>query len=168
MRPVLTRRLAATGAVVAAAVLVGGPLAGAHTELRSSLPAPGQAVGGTVERVELEFFGPIIAAEISIADHDGHAVANTGEPEIDENVVVQRFEPLRHPGEHIVTWSIIARDGDPLDAAFAFTYDRDADPLPEPDTGNRTGGTILAIVATTLLVGLAIILLRKPKEPAET
>lgn len=141
------RRVVAALLVTAASVLGAVAPVGAHTEVDESAPAPGQDVGGTVDWIEIRFLSPVQDAVILLEDPHGHRIDGTTEL-LDPTTVRFEMTPLDHPGEHIVTWRVMAADGDGQESAYAFTYDPAAPPL--DDGGSNVPGWATALI----LVGI--------------
>lgn len=155
VRHVVTALLLTAACVVAAATPVG-----AHTELDEASPGPGQDVGGTVDSIEISFISPVEDAVILLEDPHGHRIEGMTEL---VDAVTARFEmaPLDAPGEHIVTWRVIAADGEGQESAYAFTYDPAAPPL--DDGGSDVPGwvTVLILVGIVSVGGAGFLALMR-------
>jgi methionine-rich copper-binding protein CopC len=106
----------------------------AHSEVEGFSPAPGQDVGGVVDRVEIRFFTPVTDAVVLVEAPDGATITGTTEL-VDDFLVRFEMAALDQPGEHIVTWRAQSVDGDGQEAAYAFTFDPDAPPLDDGGAG---------------------------------
>ena len=138
--------------------------AAAHAEMRRSAPNPGQAVGGVVDRVEMEFREPI-------QPHDSNGVAlqypdgtlTLTDIEVNGHLVRGRFDPLTEPGTYKVIWELLDQsDGDWATEEWEFTYDPAAAPpewLPESAAEGSGGGGISGVtVALIVIIPVAVIL----------
>ena len=160
----------AWAALFLAAVLLafGAATAGAHSELSEARPGAGQEVGGTIDKIELEFRSPITDAEIRVFDPQNEELTGPEHTEVDGTIATQEIETITTPGQHQVTYKVIALDGDAQDNAYVFTYDPDAPGLPSEDTG---GSTILLwafVVISVAILGFGYTRLRRGDEGADT
>lgn len=171
MPALLSRRsTAALGLLlgVALAVGAGAATASAHTELNEARPGAGQEVGGTIDQIELEFRGPIDDAEIRVFEPDGTEITGSGHTEVEGALAVQDIETITEPGQHQVTYTVLAVDGDLQNGAYVFTYDPDAPPLPSEDGGG--GSTIFLwvfVIVSIALLGFGYTRLRRTDETTE-
>lgn len=143
-RRVVAIALGALGLVV---MVVAAPVA-AHSEVDEFSPAPGQDVGGVVDRVEIRFFTPVTAAVVLVEAPDGSSIPGTTEI-VDDLLVRFDMDPLDQPGEHVVTWRVRSIDGDGQEAAYAFTFDPDAPPL--DDGGSGAPGWLTVVIAVGIV-----------------
>ena len=157
MRGVLTRESAVLLFVGWALSLIGlppfaHPLAGAH-EGGKTLPGPGSAVGGTVDRIVIDFEQPVTAAEVSLTDPNDKELPGEA---VDVSAHVRfEMEPLATEGEHIVRYKVTRADGEIVESAYAFRYDKLAPPLPNEESskiplliGGAAAGALLGVIAT--------------------
>lgn len=137
--------------------------AAAHAEMRRSAPKPDQAVGGLVDRVEMEFREPI-------EPHDQNGVAlqypdgtlALMDIEVNRHLVRGRFDPLTEPGNYRVIWELLDQsDGDWASEEWEFTYDPAAAPpewLPESAAegsgGDGISGATLALIVIIPVAGV--------------
>ena len=100
---------------------------GAHSEVFERAPASGQAVGGTVDHVDISFWVPVATADITLQGPDGEAIP-VGPSTLSANkrVASVDFSPLTEPGNYIVTHTELSDDGDTQTAQFGFIYDPDS------------------------------------------
>jgi methionine-rich copper-binding protein CopC len=131
-------RVGAAGLGAIVLVLLAVQPAGSHSELGGARPGVGQEVGGTIDRIELEFRSPIEDAEIRVFEPDGTEITGPGHTEVDGAVATQEIETITETGQHQVTYTVLSVDGDLQDGAYVFTYDPEADPLPSEDVGGST------------------------------
>lgn len=117
----------------------------AHSEIDEFSPAPGQDVGGVVDRVEIRFLTPVTDAVVLVEAPDGSTVPGTTEL-VDDLLVRFEMAALDQPGEYIVTWRARSIDGDGQEAAYAFTVDPDAPPLDDGGSGVPGWITIVILV----------------------
>ena len=138
--------------------------AAAHAEMRRSAPKPGQAVGGLVDRVEMEFRESIQPHElnaVALQYPDGTSVLT--EIEVNRHLVRGHFAPLAEPGNYKVIWELLDQsDGDWDTEVWEFSYDPTAAPpewLPESATeGSGGSGNRGATIALTVIIPVAVIL----------
>lgn len=137
----------ALGALGLALGAFAAPVA-AHSEVEEFSPAPGQDVGGVVDRVEIRFITPVTDAVVVVDAPDGSTIAGRTEL-VDELLVRFEMVALDQPGEHVVTWRALSIDGDGQEAAYAFTFDPDAPPL--DDGGSGAPGWLTAVIAVGIV-----------------
>lgn len=109
-----------------AGLVLAGPPASAHVEVRESEPGAGETVVEGIDEVSLTLLaldpeGPV---DIEITDPAGDDVT-IGEPDVDArtSTVTVATEPLE-PGEHIVHWHAVSDDGDgESEGTFTFTVE---------------------------------------------
>ncbi len=150
--------------------------ASGHAEMQRSAPRPTQAVGGVVDRVEMQFRQPIRAFEgnqVVLEFPDGTRAQT--EVELNSYLVRGRFEALSEPGDYKVIWGLVDDDdGDWTTEEFPFTYEPAAAApqwLPESaasgsDGGGVVGETLLLLAVIAVGVVLAVWLFwprRRPK-----
>ena len=152
-------------ALLLSLLTVASDSAAAHAEMRRSAPNPGQAVGGMVHRVEMEFRDPIRphpSNGVALQYPDGTRALTT--IEVDGHLVRGRFDPLTEPGAYKVVWELLDdSDGDWATEEFEFTYDpAEAPPewLPASAAqGSGGGGGISgAAIALIVIIPVAVIL----------
>jgi methionine-rich copper-binding protein CopC len=132
-------------------VLLAVQPAGSHTELSEGRPGAGQEVGGTIDKVELEFRSPIEDAEIRVFEPDGTEITGPDHTEVDGAVATQEIETITETGQHQITYTVLSVDGDLQNGAYVFTYDPEADPLPSENSG---GSTVLLWVFVLVSIGV--------------
>jgi len=138
--------------------------AGAHAEMRRSAPRPGQAVGGFLDRVEMEFREPIGPHELNgVALQYPDGTLTLTEIEVDGHLVRGRFDPLAEPGRYKVIWELLDQsDGDWATEEWEFAYDPAAAPaewLPESAAeGSGGGGISGTTVALVAIISAAVVL----------
>jgi methionine-rich copper-binding protein CopC len=104
-----------------ALVLVTAAPALAHTELLSSTPADGSAVGPAPGQIALHFSEALDPRFVRIAVRGpGGAEAAEGRPGVRGSVVTQRIDP-RSSGKYTVSYRVVSADGHPVSASLAFT-----------------------------------------------
>ena len=117
------RRAAFLSGVALAAVLVTATPAGAHAELRSSVPANGATLQDAPRQIVLRFsqdveitFGAVrvFDAQAGRVD-DGRAT----HPDGDGKAVLVAL-PRLADGSYVVTWRVVSADGHPARGAFTF------------------------------------------------
>jgi len=128
----------------------------AHSEVWERAPSAGQAVGGTVDRVDISFITPIESGVILLAGPDGEplAVSDTVLAE-NKRIITVEFDALVEPGAYVVTHTELSNDGDVQTDRFQFIYDPENDgrfsPLIDTDAGPNwillagMGGVILIL-----------------------
>lgn len=144
-------------------VLAAAP-AVAHTELSEGRPGAGQDVGGTIDKIELEFRGPIDDAEIRVFEPDGTEITGPEHTEVEGSIATQEIETITEVGQHQVTYTVVSVDGDIQNGAYVFNYDPDAPALPSEDTG---GSTVLLwgfVVVSVAILGFGYTRLRRGKD----
>ncbi len=153
-------------ALLLSLLVVFSETAAAHAEMSRSAPKPNQAVGGMVDRVEMEFREPI-------RPHDSNGVAlqypdgtlALTELEVNGHLVRGRFDPLTEPGTYKVIWELLDQsDGDWATEEWEFTYDPAATPpewLPESAAEGSGGdsGISGATVALIVIIPVAVVLI---------
>ncbi len=136
--------------------------ADAHAELARSVPRPGQAVGGLIDRVEMEFRDPIRphgSNGVALQYPDG--TRSLAAITVDRHLVRGRFDPLAESGRYRVVWELLDQsDGDWATEEFEFTYDSAAEPpewLPASAAEGSAGrgGFSGAAVAMAVIAPLA-------------
>ncbi|GLZ31062.1 hypothetical protein Lesp02_32510 [Lentzea sp. NBRC 105346] len=112
---------------IAALVLALGALAvavapaSAHTELKSSDPAPNTSVSAeTFQAITLTFSEPVTQPEVMVAGQDG--VWTLGTPSIAGAVVTIPVTTSGPTGAYTVTWKVTSADGDPVKGTIPFTF----------------------------------------------
>lgn len=149
----LARRLFALGVLVA--VLIGGVgrAADAHTQVRSTTPSAGAAVGRGVDEVRVEFLDPVLEGVQIGVTRDGRSVAGLGDVVVEEPDTVRvGFDPLE-PGTYEVRIAFVAVDGDAQVDAFQFDVTGAGD---APGVGRGAlGAGIVALGAVAVVAGVA-------------
>ena len=139
-------------------------IAEAHAEMRRSAPNPGQAVGGLVDRVEMEFREPIRPHNsngVALQYPDGTRALT--EIEVNGHLVRGHFDRLTEPGTYKVIWELLDQsDGDWASEEWEFTYDPAAAPpewLPESAAeGSGGDGISGATIALMVIIPVAVVL----------
>jgi len=108
-------------------------------------------VGGTVDRVRLDFLDPLLdAPEIAVTGPDGAPVAGLQPAALAaDDVAVARFDALTEAGRYTVTYDYASRDGAAQQGAHQFTFTPD-------DGGGSMLRPALAVVVALVLAGLAV------------
>lgn len=142
-------------AVVLVAAALGGPGAGAHTEVQRATPGPAEAVDGTVDVVVLDFLDPVQPTpELTVSGPDGWPVPGLGEPRlIADDIVKVDFDPLTEAGDYQVDYAFTSLDGDRQTDAYRFRFE------PDSGWGLELRPALAALVALVLvgLVGWALL-----------
>lgn len=143
----------------ALALLAGtATLAGAHTQVRDAWPGPAETVGGTVDRVVVEFLDPVVPTpEVEVTGPGGDPVPGLGAAVLTADDVVERpFDPLTEPGTYQVDYTFTALDGAVQTGAHQFRF--------EPGGGGIGGRVVVALVVVAVvgaLVGSALVARRR-------
>lgn len=152
----MTRRAVLVAFVVAGAAVVWASSAGAHTTIAGASPTAGQTVGGTVERIRIDFFAPVTDAAVFVTSPSGADVPGSLDADRGERIEFG-VDALDENGEYIVEWSVVTGDGDRQASAFAFTYDRDAPQVAGTARGDDDRGGAFAAPAAVALALLALL-----------
>ncbi|GHF06378.1 copper resistance protein [Amycolatopsis deserti] len=130
---VLRRLSVLAGALITALVLT-APAALAHTTLQSSDPAEGAALSAAPQQVSLKFGGAFTlpAEPIRITGPDG-AQWTVGAATVTDRTVTAPVQPSGPAGAYVLTWSIVAADGDPITGRINFSLTTPAS-TPSPST----------------------------------
>lgn len=109
--------LAATGALL---LLAAGP-ATAHDHLETSEPTSGASVAAPPSEVvlHLEEAPLAIGTRVQVTGPDG--VVSTGDPQLQDDDVVQALRPDAPAGAYTVDWRVTSDDGHPVEGSFTFT-----------------------------------------------
>lgn len=120
--------------------------AGAHTQVQDADPAPGEAVEGDLDAVEVDWLDPLLdAPEIVVTGPDGTPVPGLAPAElVADDVARATFDPLRDPGTYQVTYRFTSRDGTPQEGAHTFAF--------EPGGGAGIGARPALWVAVGLVI----------------
>lgn len=99
-------------AAVVLAVAAGPGVAGAHSILVHTDPAPGDRLEG-LDTVRLDFAHPVATTGHVVTVHDGSGLeVGAASYELPEpNSVVARFDQTLTDGQHEVVWDVVAGDG---------------------------------------------------------
>ncbi|AIJ25124.1 copper resistance CopC family protein [Amycolatopsis methanolica] len=118
----LVRRLSVALALAGTVLLASAPAASAHTTLQSSDPAEGAALSAAPQQVSLKFGGAFTlpADPIRITGPDG-AQWSVGPATVTERTVTAPVQPSGPAGAYVLTWSIVAADGDPVTGRINFS-----------------------------------------------
>lgn len=154
------RRLAAVVALKAVAVLILFALpASAHSSLVTSSPSPGQTVGGELELIDMIFDAGVEDVVASVEAPDG-AFLDVDVERPAENWIRIALETPASDGQYIVRYEFVSADGDPVESAYAFSYDEAA---PEAIPHSQTTAVLVSSdgdrspsLATLVSIGLAI------------
>ena len=83
---------------------------------------------------------------------------------VDGAIATQEIETIHHAGQHQVTYTVVALDGDLQNGAYVFTYDPDAPALPSEDSGGSTVILWVFVVVSIALLGFGYTRLRRGSE----
>lgn len=146
--------------VVLSAALAPG--AGAHSSLITSSPAPGQTVGGSLPAIDMVFDAGLSEITAGIEAPDGEFLAvEVKQPS--PNWIRIEIDTPQLAGQYIVRFSFLSDDGDPVESAFAFSYD-ELEPEAIPVSQSTavlvsTDGDDATPLASALTIGLALTVL---------
>ncbi|NNE73139.1 MAG: hypothetical protein HKN26_05700, partial [Acidimicrobiales bacterium] len=142
-----------------AVVSIVGASAGAHTELAIAVPDIGARVGGTVDRIELTFFGPIEDPTVFVETPSDATIEGKIERPAPNGVWLALERPLDETGQHIVRYAATSTDGDRDQQAYAFVYDPTSPPAvfagPDDDSG---GSPLIGVIVAALALGFVLLL----------
>lgn len=94
----------------------------AHSGLVSSTPADRAMVHQSPAQLELQFSGPVVLANLSVASVVGEAV-DLGDYRTTEAKPVFVIDlPELAPESYIVNWTAMGGDGHKMSGSFSFTY----------------------------------------------
>ncbi|MEU8560528.1 copper resistance CopC family protein [Streptomyces cyaneofuscatus] len=118
-------RFAARTLVVPAALgtlLMGAPLAAAHTDLDSSTPVAEASLAEVPESVTLTFSDPMDQkyAKVAVTSPDKQVVSQ-GTPQVDGKRVTIALDPQAPAGEYSVGYRVVSADGHPVSGSYSFT-----------------------------------------------
>ncbi len=99
--------------------------AGAHSNLITTSPTPGQTVGGTLESIDLVFDAGVEDVEVTFEAPDGEFL-DVGIEQPSTNWLQLVIDTPELDGQYIVRYSFISEDGDPVESAYAFSYEASA------------------------------------------
>lgn len=144
--------------------------AGAHANLLAASPAPGQAAGGAIERVQLVFDEPIIELVTVIEGPDGTPIEHRLEP-VSPQQYDLRFDPLEVEGTYRVRYEFLSLDTDRVELSHGFEFDRSAPailpfagPVLIPQSGSPWWQWPLVGLLVAVVVGLAERLRRQHRQ----
>jgi methionine-rich copper-binding protein CopC len=107
--------------LVGALCMVFASLAAAHTQLKSSVPAPKGTVAAPVREIELEFGGDVRLTAVVLTDGQGGQKKVADVPtKVASRFAVAVQEDLG-PGAYTVTWRAVGADTHVVSGDFAFT-----------------------------------------------
>lgn len=140
---------------------------GAHSEVFERAPAAGLPIGGTVDRVDISFWTPILSSKIEITGPDGNPVAvGVTELSSEDRIATTTFPALTEPGRYVVGHGELSYDGDLQEAEWFFIFDPASDVAFQPLAGGA-GGTnwlVIASVSGVLLIAAAVLWPKKSKD----
>lgn len=159
----MTKALITTVAALAVTALLALPT-GAHTVMRRASPDRDATAGGSVGFVDLDFFGPVTDAAVTVA-YNGVPVAGRTTVADGEVITFALDQPLAQPGRYQVSYEIISTDGDFTSSAFFFTYDPAADQPARIESSGSGGFSITTLVVSgaglVVAVGLLALFVRR-------
>jgi copper transport protein len=127
------RRIAATGAVLAAALALPAG-AWAHAALVRTVPEASRTLNAAPTEVRMTFSEPVEPrfAIVSVTDAAGHQQTD-GNPRRDPADPDTLVIPVEHvpQGWYLVYWRVISADGHPVRGAFTFAVGPNPGPAPE-------------------------------------
>lgn len=153
-RPV--RHLRRLVAIATALVVALASAAAAHTSLVAASPEPETLVGGTIDRIDLEFGGNVTEPGIVIRLPDGERVSGEVDQIFTNRASLDLATPLTTPGRYWVNYTIISADGDRVDNGYGFNFDPAA-PAPVPLVTPSAGPSQLLLVTIGVAVGFAFV-----------
>ncbi len=143
--------------IVAFSAVLVTPLA-AHTEVFERSPVAGEAVGGTVDQIDISFWAQVLSSNITVVDPNG-ADMETDITRLvsDGRIATTSFDELTIPGRYTVTHTELSPDGDIQSAEFFFVFDPESDSraLPLSAATSDGGGpnwVLLAAVSGVILI----------------
>jgi copper transport protein len=118
----VTRRVAASAALVVSVVVAGASPAAAHAILLRTDPSPQTTVKQSPTAVALFFSEPVEVAfgAIRVFDVDGHRVDRSSIRRAQGNREVLVPVPHLKDGTYTVTWRVVSADGHPVHGGFTF------------------------------------------------
>ncbi len=165
-RPWLALAIAGAVFVLAGALFVVASLvspAAAHSSLITSSPTPGQTVGGELQSIDLVFDAGVEDVEATFEAPGGEFL----DIEIDQpakNWLRLKIATPEQEGQYIVRFSFLSEDGDPVESAYAFSYEAaapEAIAIPESTAVSSTDGdrspSLGALVNMALAVGVLLL-----------
>lgn len=150
--------------VIVAAVVSTPARAAAHTELDVAVPGPGASVGGTVDRIELTYFGPSVSDPNVTVRGPGERTVSGEVTDVTDATVTYEMDALEEEGQYIVEWKVTAFDGVDAESAFAFTYDEDSPPIERPPVDVSWQGWIIGLTVAFALAFGFLLLVRRAQE----
>lgn len=159
-----------TALALSATTLLATPVAGAHSELIDTDPAPASVVERPPAALTLRFSGDVEAdtAIVGLYDGTGSTIAIPRARHRGDRTALTATLPRLAPGGYVVTWRVVSADGHPVRGAFTFRIGAGA-AAPDPgllerlvaaDGGDTAVGVVfglnrfLAFVALAVLVGV--------------
>ncbi|WP_116112541.1 copper resistance CopC family protein [Amycolatopsis ruanii] len=179
----LLRRLSVLAGALITALLVAAPAALAHTTLQSSDPAEGAALSAAPSQVSLKFGGSFTlpAEPIRITGPEG-AQWTVGPATVTDRTLTAPVQPSGPAGAYVLTWSIVAADGDPITGRINFSLTAPAStpspsaapssaPVPPatqaPQAAEPSGGgfpvwawVVIAVVVAAAIAGTVAVIVR--------
>lgn len=160
-------RVALVLAIVFSAVLV-SPL-GAHTEVFERAPVGGQAVGGTVDQIDISFWAPVLSSNITVVDPSGNeVVTDITRLTTNDRIATTTFPELTEEGRYVVTHSELAPDGDLQTAEWFFVFDSTSENrlVPLSGAGGGPNWILLTAVSGVVLILAGLLWPKRAKTPA--
>jgi copper transport protein len=171
------RRLAGTGALIAAVATAGLALApapaDAHAELISTEPASGEQLDVAPEQVVLRFSESVDAAddavEVLTAGGDRIDVGDPGHPNGEGSTIAVDLPDL-DDGTYVVSWRVLSSDSHPVSGAFTFGVGDAAAAVSDADAqalvndaragagSDRSVGVTYGIVRFAAFAGLVVLI----------
>jgi len=139
-----------------AIVIVLASAAAAHTALVDASPEPNARVGGTVDRIDLEFGGDVSGPGIVLRDPAGEPMSGEVSQPFTNRVSIVLAEPLSIPGRHWVDYAIVAADGDRIEESYGFEFEPTAPP-PTPLPTPSSGPSQLLLITLGVALGFAVV-----------
>lgn len=96
-------------------------MANAHSVLENSIPADGEQVNDSINRIELSFNTKIENGSTLTLVNDVGDELNPSSYEINDNVLVAIFEDSLESGTYQVNWKVIGADGHLIENQYSFT-----------------------------------------------
>lgn len=134
----------------------------AHSSLITTSPTPGQTVGGALRSIDLVFDAGVEDVEVTFEAPDGEFL-DVGIDQQADNWLQLTIDTPEIDGQYIVRFSFISEDGDPVESAYAFSYEADAPeaiPVPRSTVAElRTGESFGTFTVITGLLALGVVVL---------
>ncbi|MFY3790271.1 copper resistance CopC family protein [Ureibacillus sp. MALMAid1270] len=96
-------------------------MANAHSVLENSIPADGEQVNDSINRIELSFNTKIENGSTLTLVNDVGDELNPSSYEINDNVLVAIFEDSLESGTYQVNWKVIGADDHHIENQYSFT-----------------------------------------------